>query len=158
MLSSHASSCVLVSKCVCEGEGDCGCDGTNASLDSLGAFSLFFVLSFSSALDSGRGMAVSCVQSPLVTGNGVMGSGLVLTGVRGGRRLGSRERLMLVSLGRRLCTVLGRVTASSSVSRLRRSDAGGAKGVTGDMRRGFSALPWNGVARVGMATESVLPE
>lgn len=107
----------------------------------------------------GRGSG-TYVHSPLFTGNGVRGSGLVLTGVRGGRRdVGSRVRLMLVSLGRRLYAPGARMLGSSSDSRPRRRDMGGAKGVMGDMRRGFSVLPWKGpvVLRAGMVAERLLP-
>lgn len=103
-------------------------------------------------------------HSPLVaTGNGVSGSGFVLTGVRGARLLvGSRVRLMLASLGRRLYAPGARVAASSRLSSdtlPRRRAMGGAKGVMGDIRSGFRALPWKGAAVIplGMLTETVLP-
>lgn len=72
-------------------------------------------LGFSATAVPGRGIAVRRDHSPLlVTGNGVSGSGFVLTGVRGARLLvGSRVRLMLASLGRRLYAPGARVAASS---------------------------------------------
>lgn len=100
------------------------------------------------------------VHSALCTGNGVSGNGFVLTAVLEGRLLvGSLVRLMDASLGRRLYAPGARVLVSSSDKRPRRRDIGGAKGVTGDMRRGFSALPWKGpaVVRPGMVTERLLP-
>jgi hypothetical protein len=111
---------------------------------------------------SGFGIAVNrCVQSPLPTGNGVSGNGFVLTGVRGGLLdIGRRVRLILASLGRRLYAPGARVLVSSSGRRPRRREIGGADGVTGDMRKGFSALPWKGPAIMlerGMVTESLLP-
>lgn len=98
-------------------------------------------------------------HSPLFTGNGVRGSGLVLTGVLGGRLdVGRRVRLMLVSLGQRVYAPGARVVSSSD--RLpRRRVMGGAKGVTGDMRRGFIALNGKGPGMEwpGMVTERLLP-
>lgn len=110
----------------------------------------------------GLGIAVSggYVQSSVPTGNGVIGKGFVLTGVRGGRRdVGSRVRLILVSLGRLLYAEGARVAVSSSDRRPRRRAMGGAKGVTGDMRSGFRALPWNGAAvgRPVVLIERLLP-
>lgn len=72
-------------------------------------------LGFSVTAVPGRGIAVRRDHSPLlVTGNGVSGSGFVLTGVRGARLLvGSRVRLMLASLGRRLYAPGARVAALS---------------------------------------------
>lgn len=128
---------------------------------SSGAFdSVVLVSAFGTS--GGLGIAVSgCVQSPLPTGNGVSGNGFVETGVRGGLLdVGSRVRLMLASLGRRLYAPGASVLVSSSERRPRRSEIGGAKGVTGDMRSGFKALPWKGPAVVlerGMVTERLLP-
>lgn len=130
-------------------------------LNSQASSTVFVSASFGT--DSvGLGIAVNgCVQSPLPTGNGVSGNGLVLTGVRGGLLdVGSRVRLILASLGRRLYAPGASVLVSSSDKRPRRREIGCAKGVTGDMRSGFSALPWKGPAVVlerGMVTEWLLP-
>jgi hypothetical protein len=130
------------------------------------ASSVVLVSIFSVSLGiSGFGIAVNfCVQSPLPTGKGVSGNGLVLTGVLGGLLLvGRRVRLMLASLGRRLYAPGARSGTSSLSSgrRPRRSGIGAAYGVTGDMRRGFRALPWKGPAVLklerGIATERLLP-
>jgi hypothetical protein len=138
ILSSHASSALTIS-----------------SLSTLG---------FSVTAVPGRGIAVRRDHSPLVvTGNGVSGSGFVLTGVRGARLLvRSRVRLMLASLGRRLYAPGARVAASSRLSSdtlPRRRAMGGAKGVMGDIWSGFRAFPWNGpaVMPLGMLRETVLP-
>lgn len=136
ILSSHASSALTVS-----------------NLSTLG---------FSVTAVPGRGIAVRRDQSS-VTGNGVSGSGFVLTGVRGARLLvGNRVRLMLASLGRRLYAPGATVAVSSKLSSdtlPRRRAMGGAKGVTGDIRSGFMAWPWKGpaVMPLGMLTERVLP-
>jgi hypothetical protein len=136
ILSSHASSALTISH-----------------LSTLG---------FSVTAVPGRGIAVRRDHSPLVaTGNGVSGSGFVLTGVRGAL-VGSRVRLILASLGRRLYAPGARVAASSKLSSdtlPRRRAMGGAKGVMGDIRSGFRALPWKGatVMPLGMLTETVLP-
>jgi hypothetical protein len=63
------------------------------------------MLSSHASSTTGRGIAVSGLwdQSPLPTGKGVSGNGLVLIGVLGGRLLvGSLVKLMDVSLGRLL--------------------------------------------------------
>ena len=137
ILSSHASSALTIS-----------------NLSALG---------FSVTAVPGRGIAVKRDHSPLEVGNGVSGSGFVLTGVRGARLLvGSRVRLMLASLGRRLYAPGAKVATSSRLSSdtlPRRRAMGGAKGVMGDMRSGFRDLPWKGpvVMFLGMLTETVLP-
>ena len=133
----------------------------NSQASSAARISVCRTASFASLVAAGLGIAVSgCVQSPLATGNGVNGNGFVLAGVLGGLLLvGRRVRLILASLGRRLYATGARVAISSSGGRPWRREAGGAKGVTGDIRSGSRALPWNGpvVERPGMVTERLFP-